>query len=104
MVAHHTSNGCVLRPGDLLGTGTQSGPEEGEQGCLLELTRHATQPLPLEGGDSIGYLRDGDTVSFRAACVAPGCARVGFGACSGTVTAAAAIETGAAPYRMTGRG
>lgn len=89
MVAHHTSNGCVLRPGDLLGTGTQSGPHEGEQGCLLELTRHATRPLPLDDGDSIGYLRDGDTVVFRAACEAPGRARIGFGECRGTVLPAA---------------
>jgi fumarylacetoacetase len=90
MVAHHTSNGCILRPGDLLGTGTQSGPGEGEQGCLLELTRHATQPLALDGGDAIGYLQDGDSVILRAACEAPGRARIGFGACRGTVMPAVA--------------
>jgi fumarylacetoacetase len=91
MVAHHTSNGCVLRPGDLLGTGTQSGPDEGEQGCLLELTRNATVPLPLHDGDSIGYLQDGDMVTLRAVCDVPGWARIGFGECCGAVMAAAVV-------------
>ncbi|MBQ0929794.1 fumarylacetoacetase [Ideonella alba] len=85
MVAHHTEGGCALRPGDLLGTGTQSGPTEGEQGCLLELTRGGQQALPLPGGGQRRYLEDGDTLVLRAWCERAGAARIGFGECRGTV-------------------
>jgi len=85
LLAHHTSGGCSLRSGDVLGTGTQSGPEPGEQGCLLELTRGATVPLELPGGARRGYLEDGDTVILRAWGERPGAARIGFGECRGTV-------------------
>ena len=85
MIAHHSSNGCPLRPGDLLGTGTQSGPTPGEEGCLLELTHGGRQPLTLPGGETRGYLQDGDTVVLRGWCERAGHARIGFGECRGTV-------------------
>jgi fumarylacetoacetase len=85
MVAHHTEGGCNLRPGDLIGTGTQSGPGEGEQGCLLELSRGGRQPIALPNGESRGFLEDGDVVTLRAWCEREGCTRIGFGACSGEV-------------------
>lgn len=85
LVAHHSSNGCRLRPGDLMGTGTQSGPGPGEQGCLLELTRGGRDPLVLPDGEQRSYLEDGDTVVLRAWCERPGAARIGFGECRGTL-------------------
>jgi fumarylacetoacetase len=85
LVAHHSSNGCRLRPGDLMGTGTQSGPGADEQGCLLELTRGGRDPLVLADGEQRSYLEDGDTVVLRAWCEKPGAARIGFGECRGTV-------------------
>ncbi len=85
MLTHHTEGGCNLRPGDLLGTGTQSGPQQGEQGCLLELGRGGRQPVQLPNGQSRTFLEDGDTVSLRAWGEKPGSPRIGFGECSGTV-------------------
>lgn len=85
MLAHHTEGGCALRPGDLLGTGTQSGPADGEQGCLLELTQGGRRPLKLPSGERRLWLQDGDTVVLRAWCERPGAARIGFGECRGTV-------------------
>ena len=85
MVAHHTEGGCNLRPGDLIGTGTQSGPSEGEQGCLLELSRGGKQPVALPNGESRAFLEDGDVVTLRAWCERGGHARIGFGVCSGEV-------------------
>lgn len=90
MIAHHSENGCNLRPGDLLGTGTQSGPERGEEGCLLELTRGGTEPLTLPDGQTREFLHDGDTVVLRGWCDRPGHARIGFGECRGTVLPARA--------------
>jgi fumarylacetoacetase len=91
MVAHHAENGCSLRPGDLLGTGTQSGPEPGEEGCLLELSRAGKQPIALPNGESRGFLEDGDTVILRGLCERAGYARIGFGECRGTVLPADAL-------------
>jgi fumarylacetoacetase len=85
LLTHHSSNGCQLRPGDLLGTGTQSGPGAAEQGCLLELTEGGHRPLTLENGELRGALQDDDTVSLRAWCEGPGRPRIGFGDCRGTV-------------------
>ncbi|WP_457442412.1 fumarylacetoacetase [Roseateles sp. P5_E4] len=85
MVTHHAEGGCALRPGDLLGTGTQSGPGEDELGCLLELTQGGQRPLMLSNGEQRIYLEDGDTVSMRAWCERVGSARIGFGECQGTV-------------------
>ncbi len=88
LVAHHSVNGCNLRAGDLLGTGTQSGPGEGEGGSLLELSQGGKRPVALPGGESRSFLQDGDTLVLRAFCEAPGHARIGFGDCAGTVQAA----------------
>jgi len=81
LVAHHTVGGCNLRPGDLLGTGTISGPGEGESGSLLELTAGGTAPLVLPNGESRRFLEDGDEVSLAARAVAPGIGSIGFGSC-----------------------
>jgi fumarylacetoacetase len=89
LVAHHTSNGCNLQSGDLLGTGTQSGPAEGQGGSLLELSHGGKQALRLPNGETRTFLADGDTVILRAHCEREGCARIGFGDCAGTVLAAA---------------
>ena len=85
MLAHHASNGCNLQPGDLLGSGTQSGPGLADGGSLLELTRGGKQALTLAGGETRSFLQDGDTVILRAHCERAGARRIGFGDCSGTV-------------------
>lgn len=85
MVAHHTVNGCNLQPGDLLGSGTQSGPLPEEAGALIELTVGGKQPLTLANGETRTFLEDHDTVVFRAHCARAGAARIGFGEVSGTV-------------------
>jgi fumarylacetoacetase len=85
MLTHHTSNGCNLRPGDLLGTGTISGPRDGSQGCLLELTANGRQPLTLPGGEQRSYLADGDEVTMRGYGERAGFRRIGFGSCVGIV-------------------
>jgi fumarylacetoacetase len=84
LVTHHASNGCNLRPGDLLGTGTISGPEQGSEGCLLEM-KHRGEPLSLPAGETRTFLQDGDTVIFRAYAQREGMPRIGFGECSGTL-------------------
>ena len=89
LVAHHSVNGCNLRAGDLLGTGTQSGPGEGEGGSLLELSQGGKRPITLPNGETRSFLQDGDTLVLRAFCEAPGRARIGFGDCAGTVQAVA---------------
>jgi fumarylacetoacetase len=88
MVAHHTSNGCNLLPGDLLGTGTISGAEENSAGCLLELTRGGAEPIHLPNGESRAYLEDGDEVIFRGICRRDGYPLVSFGECRGLVLSA----------------
>jgi fumarylacetoacetase len=85
MLAHHTSGGCNLQPGDLLGTGTQSGPSPGQGGSMLELSMGGRQPLTLAGGETRTFLADGDTVILRAYCHREGARRIGFGTCVGTV-------------------
>jgi len=85
LVAHHTVNGCALRTGDLLGTGTLSGPQPEQAGSLLELTAGGTQPLTLSNGELRSFLQDGDTIILRAHCDRPGTRRIGFGECRGTV-------------------
>lgn len=88
MVAHHTVNGCNLQAGDLLGSGTQSGPAPEQAGSLLELTEGGKRPLRLATGETRTFLQDGDRVILRGWCERPGCARVGFGTAGGTVLAA----------------
>jgi fumarylacetoacetase len=85
MVAHHASNGCPLKPGDLIGSGTVSGPEKENYGCLLELTWRGTEPLQLPGGETRRFLENGDEVILRGYCEAPGFRRIGFGECRGAV-------------------
>jgi len=84
-VAHHTSNGCNLQTGDILATGTISGPKESSAGCLLELTRNGAKPLTLPTGETRTYLEDGDEVILRGYCEAPGHPRIVLGYCRGTV-------------------
>lgn len=88
MIAHHTSNGCNLRPGDLLASGTVSGETKDSRGCLLELTWRGTEPFTLPTGEQRRFLEDGDEITMRAACERDGFARLGFGECSGRVLSA----------------
>ena len=85
LVAHHTVNGCNLQPGDVLGSGTISGPRADQGGSLLELSQGGRVPLALANGESRTFLQDGDTVILRAFCEKAGARRIGFGDCAGTV-------------------
>jgi len=85
LVTHHASNGCNLRPGDLIASGTVSGPTKESRGCLLELAWRGTEPITLPSGEQRRFLEDGDEVIFRGFCERPGFARIGFGECRGTV-------------------
>ncbi len=85
LLTHHCSNGCNLQPGDLLGSGTLSGPQPEQGGSLLELTLGGKQPLTLANGETRTFLQDGDTVVLRGRCEAPGVVAIGFGECVGTV-------------------
>lgn len=88
LLTHHASNGCNLQPGDLLGSGTISGPERGNRGCLLELTWRGSEPVRLPNGEERRFLEDGDEVTLRGHCTRPGYVRIGFGDCAGEVRAA----------------
>ena len=79
LVAHHTVNGCNLRPGDLFGSGTQSGPTPAEAGSLVELSEGGSQPLQIGPDEQRTFLEDGDTVIFRGRCERPGAVTIGFG-------------------------
>ncbi|WP_285030703.1 fumarylacetoacetase [Mycolicibacterium sp. lyk4-40-TYG-92] len=85
LVTHHTSNGCNLRPGDLLGSGTLSGPDAGSEGSLLELSRGGTVPITLPNGEMRMFLEDGDEITLKARAQRPGAATIGFGECVGVV-------------------
>jgi fumarylacetoacetase len=85
MLTHHASNGCNLRPGDLLASGTVSNAEAGSQGCLLELTQRGTQPLTLPTGEQRSFLADGDEVILRGHCEQAGYTRIGWGECRGLI-------------------
>ena len=85
LLAHHTSNGCNLQPGDLLASGTVSGPTPEERGCLLELTRRGADPVRLPTGEIRKFLEDGDEVTLRGYCAREGFTRIGFGECRGIV-------------------
>jgi fumarylacetoacetase len=95
MVTHHTVNGCNLEPGDLLGSGTQSGPTPEQAGSLLELSGGGKRPITLAGGQQRTYLEDGDRVTFRAWCERPPFRRIGFGELTGTVLPASALPASA---------
>ncbi len=85
LVAHHSVNGCNLRPGDLLGSGTLSGPAHEQAGSLLELTRGGKEPITLPNGEQRTFLQDGDTLILRGWCEREGAARIGFGEARGMV-------------------
>ncbi len=87
LLAHHASNGCNLRPGDLFASGTISGPTRDSLGCMLELTRRGAEPLQV-GSETRGFLEDGDEVIIRGECVREGYVRIGFGECRGRVQSA----------------
>ncbi|MBB4842195.1 fumarylacetoacetase [Paucibacter oligotrophus] len=92
MLTHHASNGCNLQPGDLLGTGTLSGPDAAEGGSLLELSMGGKQDLRLPNGETRKFLQDGDTVILRGYAQREGARRIGFGDCSATIVAAPALS------------
>ncbi len=85
LVTHHTVNGCNLQPGDLLGSGTQSGPKPEEAGSLLELTEGGKRSIALSSGETRTFLADGDRVIFRGWCERNGFRRIGFGEAWGSV-------------------
>ncbi|MEP6780942.1 MAG: fumarylacetoacetase [Gemmatimonadaceae bacterium] len=88
MLAHHASNGCNMRAGDLLGSGTISGKAPSSRGCLLELTRRGAEPVALSNGETRSFLEDGDEVILRAYAAREGAVRIGFGECRGMIVAA----------------
>jgi fumarylacetoacetase len=88
MITHHAVNGCNLQPGDLLGSGTQSGEQPGQAGSLLELTAGGKNALTLAHGETRTFLHDGDSIILRAHCERSGFRRIGFGECRGQVLAA----------------
>jgi fumarylacetoacetase len=88
MLVHHTSSGCNLRPGDLLGSGTISGPAKDSRGCLLELTWRGAEPHTLPNGETRAFLEDGDEVQLTAFAERDGAVRIGFGRCTGVIVAA----------------
>ena len=90
MVTHQTSNGCNLRPGDLLGSGTISGAEGGSQGCLLEMTQRGARPIEVPTGEQRSFLADGDEIVLREFCEREGYATIGMGECAGVVLSATA--------------
>ncbi len=85
MLTHHASNGCNLRPGDLLASGTVSGADETARGCLLELTSRGKNPITLPTGEQRKFLEDGDEVILRGFCERDGFRRIGLGGCHGTI-------------------
>ncbi len=94
LIAHHSVGGCNLQPGDLLGSGTLSGPGAGQSGSLLELTQGGKQPIALPNGESRTFLEDGDTLSLKGSCSGAGKRRIGFGDCVGSVLPAPSLGEG----------
>ncbi len=85
LVTHHTVNGCRMQPGDLLGTGTLSGPSDGQEGSLMELTVSGKKPITLPWGEERSFLQDHDEIILRARCSKPGYPTISLGECAGTV-------------------
>jgi fumarylacetoacetase len=85
LIAHHASNGCNLRPGDLVASGTVSGPTKDSRGCLLELTARGSEPVHMPGGEQRRFLEDGDDVILRGFCERAGFTRIAVGDCQGIV-------------------
>src|SRR5687767_6738339 len=90
MLAHHTSSGCNMQPGDLIASGTISGPEKENRGCLLERTWRGTEPIELPSGERRSFLEDGDEVIMRGYAEREGYRRIGFGECRGSIVSARA--------------
>jgi len=90
MLAHHASNGCNLRAGDLLASGTVSGEDKNARGCLLELTSRGKDPVTLPTGEQRKFLEDGDEVTLRGFSERDGFHRIGLGSCRGTILPASA--------------
>ncbi|HVX40759.1 MAG TPA: fumarylacetoacetate hydrolase family protein, partial [Gemmatimonadaceae bacterium] len=90
LVAHHTSNGCNLQPGDLLASGTVSGPTKESRGSLIERAWRGTEPVELPTGETRSFLQDGDEVIMRGYCERAGHRRIGFGECRGLIAPALA--------------
>jgi fumarylacetoacetase len=88
IVTHHSSNGCNLTPGDLIGTGTLSVAADSGLGSMLEISQGGKVPLTLASGEQRSFLEDGDEVTLIARCAAPGAVAIGFGTCRGRVTPA----------------
>jgi fumarylacetoacetase len=91
IVAHHSANGCNLQPGDLIGTGTLSTDDNQGLGSLLEISRGGSQPIELATGETRSFLEDGDEITLRAWCEAPGAVSIGIGQCVGRVSPAVAV-------------
>jgi len=85
MLVHHASTGCNMQPGDMLASGTVSGPSEEARGCLLERTWRGQHPIDLPDGTQRKFLLDGDEVILKAFCEKEGAARIGFGTCRGVI-------------------
>ncbi|MDI1241815.1 MAG: fumarylacetoacetase [bacterium] len=85
MLTHHASNGCNLQTGDLIASGTVSGPDKSERGCLLEMTWRGTEPIELPSGETRRFLEDGDEVIMKGYCEREGFRRIGFGECRGRI-------------------
>lgn len=85
MLAHHASNGCNLQTGDLMATGTVSGKEKSERGCLLEMTWRGKEPIELPNGEQRRFLEDGDEIIMKGYCEREGFRRIGFGECRGKI-------------------
>ena len=85
MLTHHASNGCNLQTGDLLATGTVSGKEKSERGCLLEMTWRGTEPIELPSGEQRRFLEDGDEIIMKGFCEREGFRRIGLGECRGRI-------------------
>jgi fumarylacetoacetase len=88
ILTHHASNGCNLQPGDLLGTGTLSGPDSASSGSLLELCDGGKSPIKLPTDEMRTFLEDGDEITLSARAVAEGFVSIGFGECRGMILAA----------------
>jgi fumarylacetoacetase len=91
LVTHHTVNGCNLNAGDLLGSGTQSGPTPEEAGSLLELTEGGKKPIQLANGEQRVFMQDGDQIEMRAWAEKDGHPRLGFGSVIGTLLPARSL-------------
>jgi fumarylacetoacetase len=88
MVTHHASNGCNLRPGDLVASGTVSGAADDSRACYLELSERGTEPVALPGGERRAWCEDGDEILFRARAERPGFVAIGFGECRARIAPA----------------